>query len=347
MKACVLHAAEDLRIEEGEVGSLGPSDVRVAVGSGGICGSDLHYYFHGRVGDIILRQPMILGHEVAGTVIEIGDQVSHVSTGDLVALDPARTCGDCTYCNSGRESLCQNVLYFGSAMRMPHVQGAFCEEIIVEGRQCVKFATRVKPEIAAFAEPLSVALHAVNRAQHVKGSKVLITGCGPIGALVVLAAANAGAKEIVVTDVAPRPLSVAAKIGASDTVNILDDGGKMSFYEENNGYFDVAIEASGNLAGMGNCLRALRPGGRLVQLGLLTHSDTDASLNKIVTKELEVVGAFRADKEFHDAVRHISDGTIDVSPVLSHRFPLSEVDQAFQVAVDRSQALKVQILFGS
>lgn len=345
MKACVLHAAKDLRIENAESGSLGPSDVRVAVAAGGICGSDLHYFHRGRVGDIELRQPMVLGHEVSGVVAETGSSVEHVNAGDLVALDPARTCGECRYCRTGRESLCRNVLYFGSAMRMPHVQGAFRQEIVVEGRQCVKFANAVEPEIAAFAEPLSVALHAVNRARNVSGGEVLVTGCGPIGCLAVLAARHAGADRIVATDVASRPLEIAARIGADETINALEDGNRLEALGSGGGCFDAAIEASGNPAGMRDCLRLLRPGGRLVQLGMIAPGKADLGLNRIVTGELEIVGSFRADREFRDAVRHLSDGSIDVSQVLSHRFPLSEAREAFEIAADRTKALKVQILF--
>jgi len=187
MRACVLHAAKDLRLEERQVLPLEDDQVRVRFGACGICGSDLHYYFDGRVGDFALREPLILGHQVAGEVIETGAGVRRVKTGDRVAVNPSLPCWQCRACQAGRTNLCVRMTFFGSAAVMPHIQGAFQEQLTVHESQCFV----VPPAIAAMAEPLAVCLHAVQRAGALHGAHVLITGSGPIGALTCLAARHA------------------------------------------------------------------------------------------------------------------------------------------------------------
>jgi L-idonate 5-dehydrogenase len=164
MRAVVIHAEKDLRVEPARVAEMGPLDVRVRIEAGGICGSDLHYYLHGGFGTVRVREPMILGHEIAGTVEAVGAEVSRVRPGDRVAVNPSRACGRCRYCQTGQQQHCTDMLFYGSAMRFPHVQGGFRDVLVVEERQAVKVAPGVSAAMAAFAEPLSVCLHAAKRA---------------------------------------------------------------------------------------------------------------------------------------------------------------------------------------
>ncbi len=193
MLVCVLHGAKDLRLEERPEAALGDGEVRVRFGAGGICGSDLHYYYEGRVGDFAVREPLILGHEVAGEVVETGAGVSRVAVGDRVAVNPSQPCWQCPACQAGRTNLCRRMTFYGSAAVLPHVQGAFQERLVCRESQCHGVPRATPYAVAALAEPLAVCLHAVSRAGALLGQRVLITGAGPIGALTCLAAREAGA----------------------------------------------------------------------------------------------------------------------------------------------------------
>ncbi|NUS71474.1 MAG: alcohol dehydrogenase catalytic domain-containing protein, partial [Ensifer adhaerens] len=188
MKAVVIHAAKDLRIEDREPEAPGKGQVEVQIEAGGICGSDLHYYNHGGFGTVRLREPMILGHEVAGTIKALGSGVSALAVGDRVAVSPSRPCAACDYCQRGQQNHCLNMRFYGSAMPMPHIQGAFRQRLVAEAWQCHKIADGVSSNEAAMAEPFAVTLHAVSRAGSLLGKRVLVTGCGPIGALAIIAA---------------------------------------------------------------------------------------------------------------------------------------------------------------
>ena len=220
MKVVVIHAARDLRIEEREPETPGPGQVEVAVEAGGICGSDLHYYNHGGFGTVRVREPMILGHEVAGMIRTLGAGVSGLAAGDRVAISPSRPCNACVYCLQGQQNQCLNMRFYGSAMPMPHIQGAFRQRLVAEGWQCHKIADGVSINEAAFAEPFAVTLHAVARAGSLLGKRVLVTGCGPIGALCIVAARAHGAREIVATDLTDSVLAKAEEVGADRTINI-------------------------------------------------------------------------------------------------------------------------------
>jgi L-idonate 5-dehydrogenase len=196
MRAVVAHAAKDLRIEEVATPDVGSNEIRVRVGFGGICGSDLHYFNHGGFGAVRLREPMILGHEVAATVEEVGRTVTRVKPGDRVAVSPSLPCNSCEYCLLGRQNQCLDMRFYGSAMRTPHVHGAFREALVCAEEQVYRIGDGTSLEMAALAEPLAVCVHAVRQSGDLVGRRVLVTGCGPIGTLVMLAARRAGAPRL-------------------------------------------------------------------------------------------------------------------------------------------------------
>src|ERR1043165_1722424 len=230
MRAAVLHAAKDLRIEAVPAPPLGPCDVEVRIEAGGICGSDLHYYYDGGFGTVRLKEPMLLGHEIAATVARVGPEVASVKAGQRVAVNPSRPCGHCRYCAEGQQQHCLDMRFFGSAMRFPHVQGAFREVLVCDEAQAVPVPATVSAAQAAFAEPFAVCLHAVNRAGPLLGKRVLVAGAGPIGALTVIAARRAGALEIVATDIADAPLAAARKAGADAAIKVSNPGA-LACYE--------------------------------------------------------------------------------------------------------------------
>ncbi|MES0073810.1 L-idonate 5-dehydrogenase [Mesorhizobium sp. M0058] len=343
MKSIVIHAAKDPRIEETDSGAPGAGQVEISVEAGGICGSDLHYYNHGGFGVVRLREPMILGHEVAGTVKALGAGVSSLVVGDRVAISPSRPCNACRYCLQGVQNQCLDMRFYGSAMPMPHIQGAFRQRLVAEAWQCHKIADYVSINEAAFAEPFAVTLHAVNRAGSLLGKRVLVTGCGPIGALSILAARVHGAREIVVTDVMDAVLAKANEIGADRTINVATDADKLAGYNVEKGSFDVMFECSGNERAVRAGLDVLKPRGVLVQLGL--GGDMSLPQNLIVAKEIEMRGSFRFHDEFALAVDLINNRRVDVKPLLTGIYPMDEAVAAFEIAGDRNKSMKVQIAF--
>jgi L-idonate 5-dehydrogenase len=343
MKSVVIHKALDLRIEERSVAAPGPGQVSIAIRRGGICGSDLHYYRHGGFGTIRLQEPMVLGHEVAGEVVALGFGVTTVEIGSVVAISPSRPCGRCEYCQKGMQNHCLDMLFYGSAMRMPHVQGAFQQSLVVLESQCHKIAPGISMEEAAFAEPFAVTLHAIVRAGPLANKRVLVTGCGPIGALAIVAARAHGAKDIAATDVSDYTLGLARKVGADTTINVATSADSIVPYKANKGSFDVMIEASGNEQALRMGLEVLRPRGILIQLGL--GGEITIPQNTIVAKEIEIRGSFRFHEEFALAVDLINKRRVDLKPLLTEVVPLQDAERGFQLASDRSKAMKVQIAF--
>lgn len=343
MKAVVIHAAKDLRIEERPDEQPGPGQVEVAIEAGGICGSDLHYYNHGGFGTVRVREPMILGHEVAGTIKALGEGVSGLAVGDRVAVSPSRPCNHCEFCLKGQQNQCLNMRFYGSAMPMPHIQGAFRQRLVAEAYQCHKVRDGVSIHEAAMAEPFAVTLHGVNRAGALTDKRVLVTGCGPIGALAIIAARAHGAREIVATDIMDAVLQKALAIGADRVINVASDPDALSAYSANKGYFDVQFEASGNERAVRSGLEALKPRSTVVQLGL--GGDVSIPQNMVVAKEIEMNGTFRFHEEFGLAVDFINQRRVDLKPLLTGTFPLEEAVAAFEAAGDRSRSMKVQLAF--
>lgn len=341
MKAAVIHAPRDLRIEDAAVPALGPHDVQVRVRAGGICGSDLHYFQHGGFGTVRIREPFIPGHEIAGEVVETGAAVTRVRAGDRVAVDPSRPCGHCAYCLEGRPRHCLDMRFFGSAMRFPHVQGGFRQILVCAEAQAVPVPPGLSLEHAAFAEPLSVCLHAANQAGPLQGRRVLVTGAGPIGALSILVARHAGAREVVATDLADAPLALARRIGADLAINVRTDPQGLDRFAAGKGHFDAVFEASGSGAALAAAIEVARPGAVVVQLGL--GGDVALPVDTLVAKEIQLRGTFRFDAEFEWAVGFIASGAIDVAPLLTEVVPLHDAVRAFELAGDRSRAMKVQL----
>ncbi|MGX1566745.1 L-idonate 5-dehydrogenase [Streptomyces sp. NPDC055506] len=339
MLGCVIHGQDDLRVAQLPVPEPGPGQALVAVRYGGVCGSDLHYWRHGGVGDFRLREPMVLGHEVVGTVLAYGAGASGPIPGTAVAVHPATPCGVCPECSAGRRNVCRDTRYLGSAARFPHVQGGFAAQVVVPSEQLRALPDGLELRRAALAEPLSVGLHAVRRAGDVAGRHVLVTGAGPIGCLVVAAAKAAGAARVTVTDLLPEALEY-ARVAGAETVVRADDPDDAGWPDE----VDVAIEASGVAAGLDACLRRVRRGGVVVQLGMLPPGQSPFAGNLVVSREIELRGAFRFDTEFDAALELLA-----VEPafdgLVSAVVPVGDAEVAFALAADRSRSCKVLLDF--
>jgi L-idonate 5-dehydrogenase len=339
MLICRIHAKEDLRIEPAAEPEVGPGQVLIRLGAGGICGSDLHYYFDGKNGSFVVREPLIPGHEASGIVAGIGAGVTRVAPGDKIAASPSQACGRCDYCREGREHLCRQMRFLGSASLYPHVQGMFAEYFVLDERQCYPVAGEASLGEIAFSEPLAVGLHAVARAGSLLGRSVLVTGAGTIGCLTLIAARLAGAATVTACDILERPLATARAVGATRTVRADTEAQALAAAQ-----FDVAFEASGSLAALNACVGAVKRGGTVVQVGTLPHEPLPFIVNEILVKELDFKGAFRWGIEFDWAVDYIASRRIDVRPLLSQQFPLAEAVQAFALAKDKTRSTKVQLI---
>jgi L-idonate 5-dehydrogenase len=342
MKSIVIHAAKDLRIEDHVVPEPGIGEVQISLAVGGICGSDLHYYLHGGFGAIRLREPLILGHEVSGHITKLGESVTELRVGQLVAVSPSRPCYACSFCALGVLNQCLHMRFYGSAMPFPHIQGAFSEVLVADARQCSP-AEGLTPAEAAMAEPLAVVLHATKRAGEMLGKSVLVTGCGPIGMLSILAARRAGADLIVATDLSDFTLAMAKSVGADEVINIGSTPDGLEKFTPNKGTFDVLYECSGAATALIAGIRAMRPGGTIMQLGL--GGDMTLPMMAITSKELSLKGSFRFHSEFGVGVSLMQKGLIDVRPLITQTVPLAQAHRAFELASDRTKAVKAQISF--
>lgn len=341
MLAAVVHGAGDLRVEEVPEPRCGPDDVLVAMEWGGICGSDVAYVRRGVSGTAVLKDPLVLGHEVAGHVAEVGSDVEGVQVGQRVTVHPSTLVGDHQVADeiASRTNLWPEVRYFGSAAFQPHEQGGFSARRVVRPDQLRPLPEGVSTKEGAVAEPFGVAIHAVRRAGDVQGRTVLVNGCGPIGVLAVAAAKAAGAGHVYAADLSPAALAIAGRMGA-DTLIRVAEGEPLPTDVE------VGIEASGAPKALGGVIAAMRRGSVLVQVGNLPAGEVSAALGNIVTREIDYRGSYRFVDEISDALELMA-GPVDVSPLMTHSFPLADAVEAFRVAADRSTgSSKVMLQLG-
>ncbi|HGM5490055.1 TPA: L-idonate 5-dehydrogenase [Serratia fonticola] len=339
-KACFAYGEKDVRVSQREL-EYDDSQVLVKVECGGICGSDIHYYQHGRAGMSVLKHPMVVGHEFVGVIAKIPEG-STLRVGQRVAVNPSQPCNSCEYCLAGQQNLCSSMRFMGSAQFNPHVNGGFSEYVAVSEFQCLPYAN-VTAQVMAFAEPTAVAIHAINVAGPLVGKKVLVIGAGPIGCLIVAAARSAGATEIVASDVSPRCLELALSMGATATFNPMETG-SSELYQANRGYFDVVFEASGSPAAISSTVALTRPAGTVVQVGMGATS-VEYPVMPMLVKEIRWVGSFRFIDEFATAVAWLQDGRINPLPLLSGEYAPEAIEDALIIAADKTLSSKVQIRF--
>jgi L-iditol 2-dehydrogenase/L-idonate 5-dehydrogenase len=334
--AVVAHAANDLRIEEVPVRTPTADEAIIEIAYGGICGSDLHYWTSGAAGESILRAPMVLGHEVVGTVVRQAADGSGPAVGVRVAVHPASPAGDgITRYPADRPNLSPGCTYLGSAAQYPHTDGAFTRYATLPSRMLRPLPESLDLRTASVIEPASVAWHAVARAGDVVGKTALVIGSGPIGALIVAVLKRAGAREIVAVDVYEQPLAVATALGATRTLHA-SDAEAISTVQA-----DVVMESSGNFRGLSSAIRGAARGGRVVLVGLQPTGDQPVPISLAITRELELVGAFRFNDEIDQVITALADGSLLVEAVITHEYPLTDALDAFTVAKDPSQSAKV------
>ena len=338
--AVVAHAAGDLRVQAVPQPEPAASDALIRVAFGGICGSDLHYWQHGAAGESVLTAPMVLGHEVVGTVVTAAADGSGPAAGTLVAVHPASPGpGDGSPYPFDRPNLSPGCTYLGSAARVPHTEGAFATFVALPTRMLRALPAGLSLRDAALAEPASVAWHAVSRGGSVAGRRALVIGAGPIGSLIVAVLKRAGAAEIIAVDMHERPLTAARELGATRTLLATDAAGVAAVHA------DVVFESSGSPRGLASAVRGAGRGGRVVMVGLLPSGEQPALISLAITRELELVGSFRFTDELDDVLTALADGSLQIGPVVTDEFPAADALAAFTLAADSARSGKVLLRF--
>ena len=314
MTAAVLHGARDLRIEDVPVPTAGEGEVLLRVDGVGLCGSDVHYYLDGRNGSNVVREPAILGHEIAGTVVDTGPGVSAQLLGCRVVVEPAVSCGHCAQCAAGRYNLCGA----GRCLGSPPTHGGLARHVVAPAVLLHVVPAGLDPVAGPLVEPLAVAVHAMNRAGLAAGADVLVSGGGPVGLLVAQVARQRGARSVTVVDPAVERLQVARDLGFERAVTP----------DQVDGAFDAVLECSGAPAALGAALRSARPGRRVVMVGTPPAGEIAVPLGLVQRYEVDVVGCFRYAYAFPEAVRLAASGEVELARLVTARFPLREAREA-------------------
>ncbi|MDQ0030548.1 L-idonate 5-dehydrogenase [Arthrobacter bambusae] len=337
--AVVAHAAGDLRIEDIALVVPTPDQAVVEIAYGGICGSDLHYWLHGAAGESILKAPMVLGHEIVGTVVQQAADGSGPAAGTAVAVHPATPAPGAARYPEDRPNLSPGCTYLGSAARYPHTDGAFSRYATLPSRMLRALPATLDLRTAALVEPASVAWHAVARAGDVAGKTALVIGSGPIGALAVAVLKRAGATRIVAVDMHDKPLEIARAVGADEVLKG-DDAEAIAAVEA-----DVVIESSGSHFGLASAIKGAVRGGKVVMVGLLPSGPQPVFISLAITRELELLGSFRFNNEIDEVIAALADGSLYVDPVVTHEFTLDRGLEAFEVAKNSAESGKVLLNF--
>ncbi|YCK83769.1 L-idonate 5-dehydrogenase [Arthrobacter sp. D3-18] len=337
--AVVAHGKGDLRVEDIPLTAPAPDEAVVEIAYGGICGSDLHYWLHGAAGESVLKEPMVLGHEIVGVVVQQAVDGAGPGVGTRVAVHPATPAsGDVRY-PEDRPNLSPGCTYLGSAARYPHTDGAFSRYANLPTRMLRPLPENLNLRTAALVEPASVAWHAVGRAGDVKGKSTLVIGSGPIGALVVAVLKRAGAARIVAVDMHDKPLEIARAVGADEVLKG-DDADAIAAVEA-----DVVIESSGSHFGLASAIKGATRGGKVVMVGLLPSGPQPVFISLAITRELELLGSFRFNNEINEVIDALADGSLFVDPVVTHEFHLAQGLEAFEVAKNSAESGKVLLNF--
>ena len=329
MHALVLNGALDLVLSEiPDPGPPGPGQVRTRIKSVGVCGSDVHYYQHGRIGDFVVEDPMVLGHEAAGVVEAVGEGVHGLTPGDAVAMEPGVPCGSCRECRTGRYNLCKQVRFWAT----PPVDGVLTEFAIHPAAMTYKLPDRMTLDEGALMEPLAVGVHACNRGHVGPGCVVAVNGAGPIGCVTLMAALAYGASQVVVADVVPDRLERARELGAGVVVDARSESlaGVVVALTGGRGA-DVGIECSGHPDGPQTLVEAAAPGGRVVLVGM-GPQPTSLDVVAAMVKEVDLATVFRYAHNYATAIELTASGRIPVHKLITNRYSLDQGVEAFEFA---------------
>ncbi|RBW69257.1 NAD(P)-dependent alcohol dehydrogenase [Bacillus taeanensis] len=341
MKAAVLDKPLSIEVKEVKMPEPKRDEALIKVACIGVCGSDVHYYEHGKIGRYEVKKPIILGHELAGEVVKIGEDVTNVSVGERVAVEPGVTCGKCSYCKSGRYNLCPDVVF----MATPPVDGAWADYVSVRSDFLFKLPDSMSYEEGALLEPLSVGFHAMKRGKVGPADRLFITGLGPIGLLTIQAAKMFGVTEIYTSDVVPFRRELALEMGATNVIDPTIEDVNDRLQELTNGKgIDVLIETSGNQHAIGAAVKQVNRGGRLVLVGLPVQSEIPIDIAHLIDAEIDVYGVFRYANTYPAVIQALSHCNLNIEKVITDSFKLDEIKEAVETArTEKDKSIKIMI----
>lgn len=338
MKAAVLKKPMEIAVEEIPVPGPGAGEVLVKVMAVGVCGSDVHYYEHGRIGPYVVSSPLILGHECAGVVAACGEGVSRFKPGDRVAIEPGVTCGRCAFCKTGRYNLCPDVNFLAT----PPVDGAFVQYLVHREDFLFPIPDTMSFEEAALNEPFSVAIHALNRAGFRPGQTAAVIGLGPVGLMTVAAAKAFGASLIIGSDREPERMKAALKLGADVVIEAGQDTARKIHESSGGAGVDAAFETAGHPLAVRTAFQSVRRGGRMSVIGLPADPEVSFNIPYLCDNEIEIYGIFRYANTYEQGISLLSAGIPGIQHLITDRFDLDKTEEALQRALtNKDTSLKV------
>ncbi len=327
MTAAVMTGIRQIGLQEREIPVPGPGEVLIRVEYVGICGSDLHFYEHGAIGDVVVHPPFVLGHEVGGIVEELGPGVNNLKPGDRVALEPGRTCGHCEFCRTGRYNLCPDVVFYST----PPYDGAFQEYVTHEAGLCFRIPDSMDTMEAALIEPLAVGFHAAAQGSAHVGMTAAVMGAGCIGLVSIMALKAMGVTRIISVDIMEKRLSKALELGAAHII----DGSRKDAAEEllrltDGKGTDLVIETAGTEATVRQAIRSSKKGSTIVLVGYSATGEMTLPLSMVLDKELTIKTCYRYRHIYPMAIEAVASGRVNLKGIVSNVFPLREIENAME-----------------
>lgn len=341
MRAVKLYGPGDLRLVDIEKPVPGPGEALIRVKEVGICASDIHYFNDGRIGDAVVTEPLILGHEFAGIVEAVGPDVTNVKPGDRVAVEPAIPCYECDLCREGYLNLCRNIKFSGT----PPYDGAFREYVVWPAQLAVPVPDNISLGEAAMLEPLAIGVYAAEIAGDLRGKTIGVLGVGAIGLSILQAAKAFGCAEAFVTDLLPNRLELAKKLGADYAFDANDQDVVQAVRDADGGRgLDVVFEAAGQNEAVMQATEMVRPAGLVVVGGIPDEDRMCVTASVVRRKGLTIKLLRRSNNTLHRAIELVRDGKADVGAFITHRFPLDRLAEAFEVARDhKDETIRVMV----
>ncbi|MDX6301957.1 MAG: L-iditol 2-dehydrogenase [Nocardioidaceae bacterium] len=334
MRVSVLQAVGELTVEQRPEPTPGSHEVLVRVASVGVCGSDVHYFEHGRIGSHVVESPLVLGHEASGEVVAVGSSVTRVALGQRVSIEPGVPDFSCRQCLAGRYNLCEGMRFFAT----PPIDGAFAELVTVHEQFAHPVPESLSDDAAALLEPLSVGLWACHKGGVGAGSRVLVTGAGPVGLVAAQSALALGAASVTVTDVNPNRLALALELGVTEAVDVSGTSVTESGLE-----VDVLLECSGHPGATADAFRAVAPAGGVVLVGM-GGDEATLPVSRIQERELRVTGTFRYAHTWPAAIALAASGRVQLDRLVTGHYGLDEVETALSVSRTDPHAVKPMVV---
>ncbi len=341
MKAAVLSKAREIVFEERVIPVPQENEVLIKVKHVGICGSDIHYYEYGRIGDFIVKSPLVLGHESSGEVVEVGKNVTAFQAGDTVTMEPGHTCGKCEFCKKGLYNLCKDVVF----MATPPYDGAFVEYLAYPADMVFKLPAGMSTIEGALIEPLAVGFHAASQGGAKIGDSAMVLGSGCIGLVTLMTLKAMGVTTVYVADVIPKRLKMAQQLGASQVLKADEQNVAESVMELTQGQgVDMVFETAGNKITTQQTSDLVKRGGRIVLVGMAPEATIQYDFGKLISKEASIQTVFRYRNFYPAAIKAVESGMIPLKEIVTHTFQFAEIPQAMDISVKNKQDIVKSVI---